>query len=200
MVRNVIYIVIAILYGCMVPEKQITQTPVEQALEEAKRLKLSDSSGTTLAAFEKACDLGANYGCLEAGLAYHNGLYGVNKNYELAKEWYLKSAHKGYIYAQVNLAQLYLHTKIQPLDDVEGYKWALLAERNAIVCRPQDIWVDLQPTNKQLNSFKTEEGKRLCQLALEAVRGISAAFRNRTSIEQRKQAAGLADQWWSRER
>jgi len=154
-----------------------------------KLLSTPDESDkkTALQAFEKACNLGNSYGCHKVGIAYNNGLYGFDKNYERAKEWYLKAAVKGYAASQQNIANLYAYRLLEEMDDVEGYKWLVLAEKTTAECSSGSIEVE--------GSVSDAERRRLCNLASYGQGKIKSVFRKRMSVEQIQQAEQEAQNW-----
>jgi len=172
------------------PEKTANPGPDEQAV--TKGLKLlstpdDNDKKVALQAFEKACNLGNSYGCHKVGIAYNNGLYGFDKNYERAKEWYLKAAEKGYAASQQNIANLYAYRLLGEMDDVEGYKWLVLAEKTTAECLPGSVEVE--------GSVSETERRRLCSLASYGQGKIKTVFRKRMSFTQIEQAEQEAHNW-----
>ncbi len=117
--------------------------------------------GSALKSFMRACDLGSIPGCHNVGVAYQEGKYGVSKDPQKAYEYYMKSAEKGYMQAQYNLASLYSDQAIQPPNNVEGYKWMLLSQSTARKCSnvPLCDWILQDPPGHKtkLKSRMTEE-------------------------------------------
>lgn len=91
--------------------------------------------------FQKACESGEPAGCQNLGVAYEYGKNGCSKNMELAKKSYLMAANLGYMPSQYNLGSLYSNQYIS--DDLEGYKWMLIAEKSAKECSSTPLcqWV-----------------------------------------------------------
>lgn len=176
------------------PKQQAVQpAPDEAALDKGFKLladpEVSDKK-TAREAFEKACSLGSNYGCHKMGIAYNNGLYGLDKDYERARQWYLKAADKGYIPSQQNIANLYAHRLLGRLDDIEGYKWLVLAETGTAQCLPGSIEAE--------RGISDTERRRLCSLASDGQGRIRSIFRKRMSFEEMQQAEQQAQKWQSR--
>lgn len=140
-----------------------------------------------LAAFKEACQLGNNYGCHKTGIAYNNGLYGLDKDYQQARQWYLIAAEKGYIPSQQNIANLYAYRLLQNLNDIEGYKWLKLAEDATQKCLPGTI--------EASSGISDGERRRLCQLASAGQGRLRSIFRKRMSMDQIQQAEQLANSW-----
>ncbi|WP_455223461.1 tetratricopeptide repeat protein [Kaarinaea lacus] len=184
-------ILLFILVSCaQLPKQQTQPTPDEQVLEQGLKLLATPDSNdkkAALQAFEKACTLGNNYGCHKIGIAYNNGLYGFDKDYERAKQWYLKAAEKGYAASQQNIANLYAHRLLPEMDDVEGYKWLLLAEKTTAECLSGSVEVK--------GSVSEAERRRLCSLASYGQGRIRSVFRKRMSVEQIQQAEQEAQKW-----
>jgi len=88
-------------------------------------------SGDAMRWFTRSCELGKAEACIEVGKYYE---FGVNdtgekipQDYEKAREYFLKAAQKKEEFGQYKLAYLYAQRVFN--DDVEGLKWAMLAER-----------------------------------------------------------------------
>ena len=103
--------------------------------------------GTAVSWYTRACELGDRAGCHNAGVAYHDGTSGAGKDLGEARAFYLKAAAKGFMQSQYNLGSLYADGDAAPADDVEGYKWMLIAEKAARACAPTPIcdWVLRDP-------------------------------------------------------
>lgn len=91
--------------------------------------------------FDRACQLGDSAGCHNAGLAYEYGEKGVAKDYSKARFYYLEAAQRGYPQAQYNLGSLYANNYFN--NDLEGYKWILLATKQAESCKSNPLceWI-----------------------------------------------------------
>jgi len=184
-------ILLLLIIGCaQAPKQQTSAAPDEQALEKGLKLlanpEVSDKKAA-LPSFEKACNLGNNYGCHKMGIAYNNGLYDLDKDYKKAKQWYLKAAEKGYIPAQQNIANLYAHRLLDEINDIEGYKWLALAEMATAQC--------LAGTIEAERGVSDAERRRLCNLANAGQGRIRSIFRQRMLPEEINQAEELAKKW-----
>lgn len=180
--------------GCaQSPEQPQQPAPDEEVLNKGLKLlanpEVSDKKAA-LQAFEKACTLGNNYGCHKIGIAYNNGLYGLDKDYKRAKQWYLKAAEKGYIPSQQNIANLYAYRLLEGLDDIEGYKWLILAEDATAQCLPNSIEAE--------RGISDTERRRLCSLASDGQGRIRSIFRKRMTFEEMQQAEKQAQKWRAR--
>ena len=179
------------MVGCAQTDKQDPQpTPDEVVLNKGMKL-LSDANvkdkEQALDAFKEACELGNNYGCHKVGIAFNNGLYSLDKDYQEAKQWYLKAAEKGYIPSQQNIANLYAHRLLETFNDIEGYKWLKLAEAGTAECEPGTIEVE--------RNISDMERQRLCQLAKTGQGKIRSIFRKRMPPEEIQRAEQLAQNW-----
>lgn len=188
---NYLIVVCLFLFGCAQTGKNDNQpTPDEVVLDKGLKV-LSDSNvkekDAALAAFKEACELGNNYGCHKTGIAFNNGLYGLDKDYQQAKQWYFKAAEKGYIPSQQNIANLYAHRLLENLDDIEGYKWLKLAEAGTARCAPGTIEFE--------GNISDDERRRLCQLAIAGQGRIRSIFRKRMTVEEIQKAEQLALKW-----
>lgn len=139
-------------------------------LIEEKKVK-ADDFGSPLKWYEKACALGSAPGCHNVGVAYEYGQGGVSKDVKQAYEFYLTAAEHGYMQSQYNLASLYSNQYVQ--NDVEGYKWMLLAQASAAQCKEVEMcrWVQEDPP------------------------GHRKKLKDRLSPEQLKEAERLAKSW-----
>ena len=179
------------LLSCAQTDEIVNQpAPDEVALDKGLKV-LSDANikekEQALDAFKKACELGNNYGCHKVGIAYNNGLYGLNKDYQQAKQWYLKGAEKGYIPSQQNIANLYAYRLLENLNDIEGYKWLKLAEDGTAKCAPGN--------NEHNRKISDAERRRLCQLATIGQGRIRSIFRKRMTMDEIYKAEQLAQNW-----
>ncbi|WP_455209468.1 tetratricopeptide repeat protein [Kaarinaea lacus] len=190
---GIIIILLTLVSCAQTPEQPAQPTPDEEALKKGLKAlsnpEVADKK-EALQAFEKACTLGNNYGCHKMGIAYNNGLYGLEKDYERAKHWYLKAADKGYIPSQQNIANLHAYRLLKNLDDIEGYKWLSLAEAGTAQCLPGSIEAE--------RGISDIERRRLCELASDGQGRIRSIFRKRMLPEEIQQAEQQAQNWQAR--
>lgn len=132
-----------------------------------------DTFGSPVSWYEKACKLGSNPGCHNAGVSYEYGENGANKEITKSYNYYLIAAERGYMQSQYNLASLYSNQYVQPQNDVEGLKWMLLAQDAAKRC----------------------QNVPLCQWILDDSPGHKSKIKSRLSEEQIKSAEALAISW-----
>jgi len=123
--------------------------------------------------YERACGLGSLPGCHNVGASYEYGSNGVAKDIKKATDSYLKAAERGYMQSQYNLASLYSNQYIEPQNDVEGYKWMILARNAAQQCKDQP----------------------LCEWILKDPPGQTVKLKIRLSADQINQAESLAKFW-----
>jgi TPR repeat protein len=136
--------------------------------------RVSDTQyGSALKWYMRSCELGSLPGCHNVGVAYQEGKYGVSKDPQKACEYYRKSAMRGYMQAQYNLASVYSSQEVQPPDDVEGYKWMLLSQDAARKC----------------------SNLPLCDWILKDPPGHKAKLKGRLTEDQIKEAERLAASW-----
>lgn len=127
--------------------------------------------GNALKWFVRACELGSNAGCHNSGHAYEYGQAGAHKDYNKARDYYLIAADKGFMQSQYNLGSLYSNQYFH--NDVEGFKWMLLAERAANACAKVP----------------------LCKWVMEDPPGHRTKLKNRMTKNQIAEAEQLANQW-----
>lgn len=145
-------------------------------LLEGGRLKIDDF-GSPISWYERACNLGSLPGCHNLAVSYEYGKNGAKKDMLKAREFYLKAAERGYMQSQYNLASLYSNQYVEPADDVEGYKWMLLAQRSA----------------------KKRKRVPLCHWILEDSPGHKTRLENRLNKAQIEKAEALANSWSPKE-
>jgi hypothetical protein len=131
----------------------------------------NENYGTAAKWYERACDLGSLPGCHNIGVSYEYGTNGVTKDIKKARDSYLKSAERGYMQSQYNLASLYANQYLE--NEVEGYMWMTLARKNAEQCR----------------------GQQLCDWILEDPPGHTAKLKSRLSTDQINRTESLANSW-----
>jgi len=176
---QLIVVFLVLTGGCApTPEKTLPVGEAEKILSSGMAI-LADPAAIdktpALAAFERSCELGNNYGCHEVGTAYNNGLYGKEKNFSTAKEWYEKAANKDYIPSQLNIANLYAY-RLLPLDDETGFTWLVKAGEGIVKCLPGTI-------EAQAGTLDSER-QRLCRLAQLNYKKVLGIFRKRMTGEE----------------
>ena len=183
-------IVVALLAACTptVEKKQRPPTQDEKVLYSAMSI-LSDpevaDKSQAMVEFERACELGNNYGCHKMGIAYNNGIHGKTKDYQQAKNWYEKAANRGYVPSQLNIANIYAH-RLLPLDDDTGYRWLARANKGLSECKSGSIETETLVTDA--------ERQRMCQLAINFYRKVLSIFRKRMEGEDMRRIDKLVNQ------
>jgi len=175
---QLIALMLMLITGCTpVVEKQKAAPEDEKVLSRGMAI-LADpealDKSVALSAFEQACEMGNNSGCHKVGTAYNNGLYGKEKNYEKAKQWYEKAANKGYVPSQLNIANIYAH-RLLPLDDETGFSWLVKAGDGLVKCSPGSFETKLDTPDA--------ERQRMCRLAISYYRRILSIYRKRMTGE-----------------
>jgi tetratricopeptide (TPR) repeat protein len=167
-----------LLAGCAPTSEELKSVPEDEKVLLQGMAVLADAAETdksaALSAFEQACEMGNNYGCHKVGIAHNNGLYGKEKNYLVAKQWYEKAAVKGYIPSQLNIANIYAH-RLLPLNDEAGYTWLAKAGDGLRECQRGSIEVEAATTDV--------ERQRLCRLAKNNFKKILGIYRKRMEGE-----------------
>lgn len=167
-----------LLTGCASTSEELKSVAEDEKVLSQGMAVLADATATdksaALSAFEQACQMGNNYGCHKVGIAYNNGLYGKEKNYQLARQWYEKAAVKGFIPSQLNIANMYAH-RLLPLDDEVGYSWLARAGEGLRECQRGFIEGEAATTDI--------ERQRLCRLAKSNFKEILGIYRKRMEGE-----------------
>lgn len=123
--------------------------------------------------YRKSCALGNLSACHNVGVAYENGRNGVGRDYAEAATWYLQAAERAFLPSQFNLAALYANAHITSLDNREGLKWFLIAQKSAAQCA----------------------AKPLCKWILSDEPGHRGRLEARLSPAEQREARQLAEQW-----
>jgi TPR repeat protein len=175
----ILFFIMSLTIGCApMSEKQKSIDEDEMVLSKGLAI-LADPDATDKSAafieFKKACLLGNNYGCHKVGIAYNNGLYGKEKNYQQAKQWYEKAAHNRYVPSQLNIANIYAY-RLLPLDDTAGYSWLVLAREGLRTCVAGSIEAESDTSDI--------ERQRMCKTANSNYRNLLGIFRKRMTGEE----------------
>ena len=123
--------------------------------------------------YRKGCDLGDLSACHNAGYAYEVGKNGVAKDVFEAATYYLKAAERAFLPSMANLGALYVNGHILPADDVEGYKWLLIARLAANQCA----------------------GMPVCKSVIEDRHGHRKKMQSRLSASEQRAAERMAMDW-----
>ena len=122
--------------------------------------------------YRKGCALGDLSACHNTGYSYEAGKNGVAKDLPEAAAYYLKAAERAFLPSMVNLGALYVNGTIIA-DDVEGYKWLLIARLAANQCA----------------------GTPICQSVIEDRNGHRARMKSRLSASEQRLAEKMAMGW-----
>ncbi len=122
--------------------------------------------------YRKGCNLGDLSACHNIGYSYEAGKNGVARDLLEAAAYYLKAAERAFLPSMVNLGALYANGVIIA-DDVEGYKWLLIARLAANQC----------------------PGTPICQSIIEDRNGHRARMKSRLSVSEQRLAESMAMDW-----
>jgi len=123
--------------------------------------------------YKKGCTLGDLSACHNAGVSYEYGRNGAKADNTEAANYYLKSAERAFLPSLLNLAILHADGRVQSLDNRDGLKWMLVAQKAAAQC----------------------PDRPLCKSVLEDKRGYRARLEAPLSADERREARQLADNW-----
>lgn len=123
--------------------------------------------------YKKGCALRSVSACHNAGVSYHFGRNGAKPSHNEAANYYLQGADRAFLYSMFNLAMLHAEGRITTLDNGEGLKWLLVAQRAAAQC----------PDNP------------VCKSVLEDRKGYRAILEPRLTPEEQRKARQQADAW-----
>ena len=123
--------------------------------------------------YKKGCVLNNLSACHNAGVSYEYGRNGVKLNNTEAANYYLKSAERAFLPSLLNLAILHADGRVTSLDNRDGLKWILIAQKAARQCPDAAI----------------------CKLVLEDPKGYRARLEAPLSADERREARHLAERW-----
>lgn len=129
--------------------------------------------GTPILWFKKGCTARSLAACHNAGVSYESGKNGANQDYSEAASYFLEAAERAFLPSMYNLAVLAAESKISSLDNREGLKWMLVAQKSAVQC----------PDNPS------------CKIVTEDQKGYRAKLEDRLSAKERREAYQLAQDW-----
>lgn len=123
--------------------------------------------------YKKGCALGDLSACHNTGVSYEYGRNGAKPDNTEAANYYLKSAERAFLPSLLNLAILHADGRVNSLDNRDGLKWMLVAQKAAAQC----------------------PDKPMCKSVLEDKRGYRARLEAPLSADERREARQLADNW-----
>lgn len=123
--------------------------------------------------YKKGCVLNNLSACHNVGASYEYGRNGVKLDSTEAANYYLKSAERAFLPSLYNLAILHADGRVTSLDNRDGLKWMLIAQKAATQC----------------------PDARICKLVLEDPKGYRARLEAPLSAEERQEARQLAERW-----
>lgn len=123
--------------------------------------------------YKKGCVMNNLSACHNVGASYEYGRNGVKLNNTEAANYYLKSAERAFLPSLLNLAILHADGRVTSLDNRDGLKWMLIAQKAATQCPEAPV----------------------CKLVLEDPKGYRARLEAPLSADERREARHLADTW-----
>lgn len=123
--------------------------------------------------YKKGCALNNLSACHNVGVSYEYGRNGVKLDNTEAANYYLKSAERAFLPSLLNLAILHADGRVSSLDNRDGLKWMLIAQKAAAQCATVP----------------------LCKLVLEDPKGYRARLEAPLSTDERLEARQLAERW-----
>ena len=123
--------------------------------------------------YKKGCALNNLSACHNVGVSYEYGRNGVKLNNTEAANYYLKSAERAFLPSLLNLAILHADGRVTALDNRDGLKWILIAQKAATQCPDAPV----------------------CKLVLEDPKGYRKRLEASLNANERREARQLAEQW-----
>lgn len=123
--------------------------------------------------YKKGCALNSLSACHNVGASYEYGRNGVKLDNTEAANYYLKSAERAFLPSLLNLAILHADGRVTSLDNRDGLKWMLIAQKAATQCA----------------------NVPLCKRVLEDPKGYRARLEAPLSADERQEARQLAERW-----
>ena len=123
--------------------------------------------------YKKGCALNNLSACHNVGVSYEYGRNGVKLNNTEAANYYLQSAERAFLPSLLNLAILHADGRVTALDNRDGLKWMLIAQKAATQCPDAPV----------------------CKLVLEDPKGYRKRLEASLNANERREARQLAEQW-----
>ena len=123
--------------------------------------------------YKKGCELNNLSACHNVGASYEYGRNGVKLDNTEAANYYLKSAERAFLPSLFNLAILHADGRVTSLDNRDGLKWMLIAQKAATQGPAAPI----------------------CKLVLQDPKGYRARLEAPLSADERQEARQLAEHW-----
>jgi TPR repeat protein len=99
------------------------------------RGRIPESSyGTAVSWYKKGCELRSISACHNAGISHENGRNGAARDFNEAAGYYLQAAERAFLPSMYNLAVMIAESRISTVDNREGLKWMLVAQKAAAQC------------------------------------------------------------------
>lgn len=90
--------------------------------------------GNAVSWYKKGCELRSISACHNAGISYEHGRNGATRDYNEAAGYYLQAAERAFLPSMYNLVVMIAESKIASVDNREGLKWMLVAQKAAVQC------------------------------------------------------------------
>lgn len=129
--------------------------------------------GTAIDWYKKGCALRSLSACHNAGASHENGINGANRDYNEAAGYYLQAAERVFLPSMYNLAVMIAESRVSAIDNREGLKWMLLAQKAAAQC----------------------PGMALCKAVTDDPRGYRALLEKRLSPAEIRETYRMATEW-----
>ena len=123
--------------------------------------------------YKKGCALNNLSACHNVGVSYEYGRNGVKLNNTEAANYFLQSAERAFLPSLLNLAILHADGRVTALDNRDGLKWMLIAQKAATQCPDAPV----------------------CKLVLEDPKGYRKRLEASLNANERREARQLAEQW-----
>jgi len=123
--------------------------------------------------YKKGCTLGDISACHNTGVSYEHGRNGVKPDNAEAANYYLKSAERAFLPSLLNLAILHADGRVTSLDNRDGLKWMLVAQKAAAQC----------------------PDKLMCKSVLDDREGYRSRLEAPLSASEQREARQMADIW-----
>ena len=123
--------------------------------------------------YKKSCALNNLSACHNVGASYEYGLNGVKLDNNEAANYYLKAAERAFLPSLLNLAILHADGRVTALDNRDGLKWILIAQKAATQCPDAPI----------------------CKLVMEDPKGYRKRLEASLSADEQREARQMAETW-----
>lgn len=102
-------------------------TKAEELIKESQTAYEEEDYGKAFELLKQAAELGDDLALENLGIVYKKGDMNIDKNLEIANQWFIKAAAQGSVYSMEQLADNYQNGDGVPQDDIKSLKYFKMA-------------------------------------------------------------------------